>query len=661
MATTIDLENRKQIRSPMDVVITMDITDATHSLTFTGYSSSAKVADGILRQSGWPMRLLADLQSDGFPLDGTHVLYDSSTTASETNGKIGVRGNIGQSVTITVSSGRSFANLSILATGAASVTYNGITSQIVGGAVVIPVNSTRVTLTFNPEDATTRIEVSNISAGILLSITNDNLISANLDLRADLSPLSPSFPTSEINVSFYNDADISEQLATIEEGYPVSYSAGYDSDMSPVRKFYLSEKATWKDGVLTFKAEDASTKLDAGHYPIQSDDRTYLSGLWRIYMMFVEVITGCGITCESIDPAPGKRESGAYNNDVDAYVMRDGARQFVADMMNLGHQTIPSTILRYGSQDFWPTFVDAGLPKISWYKPTPKWDIYEEDCANIEREADRLLKEVSGTVREQQPFTGEWPGSTTDVENYVDVSDEFLIRFGASGVAYVSEPSPFFDTKLCIQYAGRSDWETFVGVEWLVSNVGYYELPYDNAQCESVSGGDRFGMRMIENRINLNRWDPSITSDTDFRQQWTQIVGSLTKAANAKLMTQKPWGWYDRDVVANKAGNGTAGVIESIPDGHMNIMRYGITPSASSVSESDMYRFMPEKGIESVLSRSNSHGKFTWKGHPKMQPRDVVRFHRLDGTIENITLENISMKHEGGGLMCEMTYWKGIV
>ena len=44
-----------------------------------------------------------------------------------------------------------------------------------------------------------------------------------------------------------------------------------------------------------------------------------------------------------------------------------------------------------------------------------------------------------------------------------------------------------------------------------------------------------------------------------------------------------------------------------------------------------------------------------------MQPRDVARFHRLDGSVEEITLESITITHEGGGTSAEITYRKGVV
>ncbi|MBR3321322.1 MAG: hypothetical protein IKG04_05315, partial [Exiguobacterium sp.] len=74
----------------------------------------------------------------------------------------------------------------------------------------------------------------------------------------------------------------------------------------------------------------------------------------------------------------------------------------------------------------------------------------------------------------------------------------------------------------------------------------------------------------------------------------------------------------------------------------------------------DNKQLYPNEACKSLLDRSNIKGSFVWKGDPRMQPRDVVEFHRLDGTVEEITLENITLHHEGGGTYAEITYRKGV-
>ena len=126
MPTTIDRENAKQIRQPMDVLITTQVPDDDITLSFSGYTSTSKVSDGRLTQPTWPMRRLADLQGDGFALSGSYALYESMTP-SATNGKIGVRGHVGQAVNLTVTGSRTITGLTLLVTGAESATYGAET------------------------------------------------------------------------------------------------------------------------------------------------------------------------------------------------------------------------------------------------------------------------------------------------------------------------------------------------------------------------------------------------------------------------------------------------------------------------------------------------------------------------------------------------------
>ena len=58
--------------------------------------------------------------------------------------------------------------------------------------------------------------------------------------------------------------------------------------------------------------------------------------------------------------------------------------------------------------------------------------------------------------------------------------------------------------------------------------------------------------------------------------------------------------------------------------------------------------------------RSNIVGSFTFRGDPRMQPRDVFTFRRLSGTSELCTIESIMLRHEGGGTTATITYRRGI-
>lgn len=64
---------------------------------------------------------------------------------------------------------------------------------------------------------------------------------------------------------------------------------------------------------------------------------------------------------------------------------------------------------------------------------------------------------------------------------------------------------------------------------------------------------------------------------------------------------------------------------------------------------------------EWVFSRSTKGGSFRWKGNPHMQPRDVFRFHKINGEVITCTIEGIELTHEGGGTYADISYREGVV
>ena len=49
--------------------------------------------------------------------------------------------------------------------------------------------------------------------------------------------------------------------------------------------------------------------------------------------------------------------------------------------------------------NFYPTFVDAGIPTLYHSKPKPKWTIYEEDCSNVVREVARNIAKIKAPTK----------------------------------------------------------------------------------------------------------------------------------------------------------------------------------------------------------------------------------------------------------------------
>ena len=339
----------------------------------------------------WSMRSLADLQGDGFPLDGTRELYDSTLAGSLDDGKLGLRTDIGDTITIAVTAASIIEAITIeVASGTGTITANG-TTYVARKRVVIPVNATTITLTVTSDNAEERLEIASITPGVTVDFDNSNLVSCVLDLRTSLEIVNPTWQVSTIEIQAYWPDDISEAVTNIGDNVPIWYYAGYsdDNDFSDVRYFYLSDVVTQKDNLLTIKGEDSSHLLeDADSIPIQRLGTKAFNGRKKLYNWFTSIITGAGIKPTSIEAPPAEAASPTTARDM---VMLEGhPKEHVQSVMRLGH-----------TGTFWPIYVDAGIPKITWTKPTSKWDIYETECGEVSKSVERnLAKITTGTESE---------------------------------------------------------------------------------------------------------------------------------------------------------------------------------------------------------------------------------------------------------------------
>ena len=669
--TTIDIENAKQIRQPMDVIIQIAATE-TATLTYSGYSA-AKVADGELDEPDWPMRKLADLQGDGFLLDGSAVLYDSTVTASAENGKLGVRSVIGTAISVTVTSDVALQYLTVTASGAELVTYNGTAYSMTSGYALIPVGGgTTFTLTFTPAAADERIEISDIQPGALIRITNDNLISAVVSLRSDLSILEPTLPESEINIEAYFDTDISDILASIPDETPVTYQAGYDGDMSPVRKFYLAEQITWADNVMSIHAVDAVHLLDVDTGSALVAENKYITCFAGVAWAFINKYVGAYFNIPS--PSGGSARGKLI---VDGGIT---ARDYIATVNNLLHQ----------SDDIWYTYVDAGIPDFKFVKPSSSFHINEDDCADCQNDTERVLSSIRVLHRKlilnDSTVSGAALG-TANVIKGVGASMSFDFDFVRSCAIGLLRGTEDFN-----KYIGTSNYQLYCGVLpqipmlkeggadficWDVSLVG---LRREGASI-GLSGMDR----LLGNNLSQGNFEPIPGTWSTEHPTYAQFIPwNAVYDPDDEYWNGNPAGVNIRSqlIAWNRLIN--RGVIDSSATEYSFYIggrayredseyitfssgRSGVEAVIDSppwlgdiTMESTGAKVYPDGAYNSLLQRSNITGSFTWKGDPRMQPRDVFTFHRLDGTDEVCTLENITITHEKGGTSAEITYRKGV-
>lgn len=687
----IDVQNAKQIRDQMDVLISMPLADDDINLTFSGYSS-AKVADGVLDKRYWPKRKLADLQGAGFLLDGSTVLYDPNTTASSSNGKIGIRGNIGESVSVTVTGNKSIPSLTISVTGAESVSYNGTTKQITGTSVSVPVLATSIILNFAPESPYTRVEIANIEADSEFKITNDNLIRATVSLRSDLSPIDPTLPESEINIEAYHPVDVAEEVANIPEDTPILYQAGYPGDMSPERRFYVSGKITWVDNILTIHAVDAVHFLDI-EVPemLLPDCLAYrINDVFNcMYGWFYRLgLTGEGNSPRGIFKWFDERTTASSRNRTGLTEEGISLRELAAFCMNMFRfrDIDPAylTTTQYG-QDFIFDYVDAGIPTM---RLTPSfdsadlqntWMILESDCANITKDVEKkytALRMDTKTIwgdPEAAINEGNTPVGTARWMKGLGISLDFNAKCINACVAVPASVLPN-------NYGW--DWTPLAPM----TDFGWDETAVHNIKDESIfsARGDHVDF-VLKNEIPNKTLISAFTYDRYYEGgvytslipwgakymkefpvwKYTTMQATWNALVNKGVIGRDATEWscdirgrgITEDARTILVGDGTEENAPHITPRILGSILVARTPD-SGVGAIEMY---PIESLKNLMKRSNITGSFTWKGDPRMQPRDLIEWERLDGTSQPLTVENITLYHENGGTYAEITYREGVV
>ena len=568
-----------------------------------------------------------------------------------------------------LTSSRTITDVTVKATGAASVTYSGVDYTFnEEGTALITLNTTDATLVFNPASNDKRIFVALVSPGVNLQYTNTSLLSCELNLRSDLTMIDPSLPESEITIRVYEPNDVRDVMSRVFEENPVTYQAGYAGDMSPVRKFYLAEPAVWSDKVLTIKAVDAVHLLDQEIKPFylgwynagntSETNNTDLRAHYKLYECFLDQIKTAGVELVSEEYTPNGYYSSAIKSkgNVSSVVEAQPARELVANMMNLCHQDYASGYFN-GLNSFWLTFVDAGRPTVYWSKPTSRWDIYEEDCGDIVTNVDRKITKIKAPNKRVQ----------VKVRNSLGLRHEGSPRgnqnVGSIDITYQDGGVYNFNTYasyVTMYLSGKPTASTVILNTAILGGEVYDQ--YNALPAGYSSYSDTYGKRIYTGQQQQGWYQVSThapSGSTALIDYWfdTLLANGYIDEGDETFTVQCYGGCYNvLDNPTEYTSGGTGITVEPKDTYWIGRICAGKFGDSSSMTE-----LLPSKGFKSILARSLETGSFTWKGDPRMQPRDVFTFHKLDGTTELRTIESIELKHEAGGTVASITYRKGIV
>lgn len=612
--STIDQENAKQIRKPMEVHCGLSAEDPGASLTISNITGQ-KVGDSspgtALKATKWDMRKLTDFKEGGFPLTGEAQLLDTSIAASEADGKLGMRSHVGEGMTFYITANKTIAAVTMACTaGDGTVTAKvGETTKTytLQRITVVPVNSTSVSLTI-ANTGEGRVEIASIVPGISMEWDSSSLVSCIISLRSDLSIQSPSWQVSDIEISAYWKDDISEAISNMNDDVPIWYYAGYPGDYSNVRRFYLSEAAKMEHNTITLKGEDASSKLEDLTIPIELMNVTAKAGKRDLYNRFVRFVEQAGIKLLSKEPAPAYSGTSTAGNI--CIWTEQSCREHVQNIMNLTH-----------TGDFFPTLVDAGIPVARWKKPSPKWTIYEEDCGDVSRSVERNIARIESEDEDHGMITTVKKGSKWKV-----LSKDMKVTAGKPVIKNYAESNDGWFWTYAVTNQKRRNWS----------------------------------------RINSLCFTPKATS-----VQKTVKLKAKYKSGKKKGQHKTKKVWKNLCTIKGKE--------VSIGTDRKTLVDSGSRPGCTMKTTPIVYGKIYQGGswifplYSNLFARSNETGQFTFKGDPRMQPRDV--FYLVPKSISKAvwstmsatqqaayvcTLENITITHEAGGTKAEVTYRKGV-
>lgn len=595
MATTIDAQNALQIREkPMEIYVTLQ-TGSSAKISSYSPQGSYKSYDSTLGDSSISMREIADLADGGFPLDGSRRLYDPTETTDSTNGKLGLRGTAGQSLTVGISASATLTAVTIATRGAGTISVAGGTTYTATGLNVIPINASSATLTITPAEANGRAEVDYIVPGIILTATNDTLIRCALSLRGNLSVIDHTWEESEIEIQMYYPYDISSSFAYVQNDWPITYRAGYDGDLSPERKFYLSDEITMKDNLITIKGVDASHWLDQKTMQEQWIAARTGNAHQTIYSKFVDSIKSAGISLKRQQSWSGSASGETKRAIIPEMTVRD----FIAGTMNL---TLNHT--RSGTS-YAMQFVDAGIPSVEHGDGTTYgniWTIRKSDCGDWTETRERAIAKLADSndeIKFNETITETDRGKKAVFGNFSNLLLNLLGTNDANDYTATTK-----DQEVDVSFDGFSFIQMIQGITTITSTPSrFFGKVKANSTLKERTG------------IHITRY---------YVQNPAYIIASPALVGGGVSSFSNPDGLPGQ-------------TIEIEP------FTYGAILDANGET---IFNY------PSLFKRSTHTIGFTWKGDPRMQPLDYLEI--IDDTQAGepstwYRMTNIDLVHEVGG------------
>ena len=381
--TTIAEENRKTLRQAVNVLCGLrEITDEPTSITprncESDYNGLANIEPTLLTT------VLMDLGGNGFPNTGEARPMQTESDSQYRYGYISAEaakpdGTFDNRPGVRIVAGQKPQYVTLELRGQ----YGE--SKVVRYEPTWPQYGSYATLYIDSWNPGERVYIVGVFLGVAWIWNNDNLLSANLDLRSVGTEIGGELEVSSIDIQALEENFDADIIGRIPKGAPIWYSAGYAGDMSEGRTFYLSETLNWDDKTLTVKGQDASMLLDNVEIAVDCDN--YSSGWYMDHVIGKRIRAAlASITYEEVGASPVKEAEGLQ---VILYEAK-AARSIISEYTGVFRE----------ADYFRVTYVDAGRPTLTFGQVEKQWSIYADEISEFDTIIERNKKTLKMTLPE---------------------------------------------------------------------------------------------------------------------------------------------------------------------------------------------------------------------------------------------------------------------
>lgn len=376
--TTIIEENRKTLRQAMTVVC--DFRETTETPTSITPIGNVEAYEGLAQtDSLLEVVALMDLAGDGFLNDGSAIPMETETGTYRygyiSSDAAQPDGSFLTPFGVTIAAENNWDIVTIeIANERGEVTQMLVEPRWLGGSTTIYIDSWT---------AGERAYIVGIALGKYWLWDNSTLLNVNLDLRGVSTEIGGELEVSSIEIQAYEPNDYTDILGRIPIGSPIQYRAGYQGDMSAIRKFYLSEPVSWDNNTLTIHGQDATMLVEddivdwAQYGPSAGTNITYY------------LVRRLRNALANIDYSEvGTYPSHTYTEKQEIYFESMSPRATLSLFTNLLRDI---TYLR-------ATYVDAGIPKLILGDIFNNWTIYDDEIADLNIIVEQNIQKVGANI-----------------------------------------------------------------------------------------------------------------------------------------------------------------------------------------------------------------------------------------------------------------------